>query len=306
MSAIEVDNAVIFIGMPRSGTTVLFEAFARHRSLGWPSNYTEWFPDKLWMNGLRRLLDNRFIRLRGTKRQVGRSVPLSGYLVRPQEAYAFWDRYANPDFSRTWMRGRTAAPAERQRLLGAAADIVRWQGRTRFAAKLTGPPRLEYLSSLFGPQATYVHVIRDGRAVVDSLLRVAFWREQGGFEAPFWRDGPDTAGLEAIVRRGPDPAELTAAQWAQVVSGSRDERARLGIERYVEVRYEDFVDDPHGVLSSLYARCDLDDDADAHKALDRGPALRNMNEKFRARFDDEAVARLEAVMQPVLGELGYV
>ena len=90
---------IFFIGMPRSGTTVIFEAFARHEKLGWLSNYCEMFPCRPIINILCPLLDNRFIRARGRIRQYG-SVPLGNrYLPQPVEAYAFWDYYTGVLFS---------------------------------------------------------------------------------------------------------------------------------------------------------------------------------------------------------------
>ncbi len=40
----QILKPIFFIGFPRSGTTVAFEAFCQHRTLGWPSVYTERFP----------------------------------------------------------------------------------------------------------------------------------------------------------------------------------------------------------------------------------------------------------------------
>lgn len=39
-----VSDPIFFIGIPRSGTRGLFEAFASQKQLGWPRNYTEKFP----------------------------------------------------------------------------------------------------------------------------------------------------------------------------------------------------------------------------------------------------------------------
>ena len=66
-----IQQPIFFIGMGRSGTTILFEAFARHPQLAWPSSYCRMYPEQLWVNGLRRLLDNRVIHLYSHKQQYG-------------------------------------------------------------------------------------------------------------------------------------------------------------------------------------------------------------------------------------------
>ena len=96
-----------------------------------------------------------------------------------------------------------------------------------------------------------------------------------------------------------------ALQWRRVVAAAREESAGLGPENYLEVRYEAFMASPHEVLTDLYGACGLDDADAAHRALDRGPTLRNMNDKFREKFSAQTVAQLNAAAEPLLSELGY-
>lgn len=183
-----VRKPVFFIGMPRSGTTIAFEAFARHKDLAWPTNYTALFPRLPQLNSVRRLIDNRRVQLVGRKNQYGRPRFGNRALPVPNEAYEFWNMYGDSRFARDYLQLR---PDERTRnqLTRAVDALVSWQGKKRFAAKLTGPPRIEFLSTVF-PDALFVHVVRDGRAVVHSLLNVAFWRQKGGLENRFWSGGP--------------------------------------------------------------------------------------------------------------------
>jgi hypothetical protein len=291
--------------MPRSGTTILYEAFARHPLLAWPSNYSQSYPTLPWLNLSRRLLDNRWLRLYGTKKQYQKQNILSPYLPRPNEAYRFWDRQTGVDFSRDWLLDTDCDPAVAQRLRNSVTGLCRWQGRPRFSAKLTGPPRIRFLQSAFGPQTVFVHVIRDPRAVVESLMNIGFWRELGGFDGPFWKGGLAQDVVDQWARDGRDPAVLAALQWRQVIQAARAESAGLDPSRYIEVRYEAFMQSPHEVLTDLYRACRLDDAAAAHRALERGPTLRNMNDKFRQKFSPGQIARLNAAAEPALSELGY-
>ena len=299
-----VEAPVFFIGMPRSGTTVIFEAFARHPQLGWPSNFNRSYPEHPWLNILRRVLDNSLVSAYGHKNQYGRKGKLSYYLPQPSEAYNFWNAVAEPDFSREWMRGRTAPPKVAERTRSAAAAILRWQGRPRFTAKLTGPSRMEYLSSIF-PDAYFVHVIRDGRAVVDSLLRVDFWQAGGGFEAPFWRGGLDEKDIALWEETDSDPGVLTGLQWRKVIEVARLEAADLPA-RYMEICYEKFMIDPHEEITRMYTFCGLKDQSRAHQQIKRGVDFRNMNHKFRENFDAEYLAKLTPSMEPLLGQLGFL
>jgi hypothetical protein len=298
------DVPVFFIGFPRSGTTVIFEAFCRHQKLGWPSAYTEKFPTMPAVEGLRRLLDNSFFRLTGRKSQYGNTRLGNRFLPQPHEAYRFWDLHTGVNFSRSFLREELVDAIRLKQVRDSVGQLLRWQGRPRFAAKLTGPPRIRFLDSVF-PDCRFVHIIRDGRAAVHSLLHVKFWREKGGLEAPFWRGGLSVSQERDWSDNGRDPGELAALQWAAVLRAARNEARELGTGRYCELRYEDFVASPHEHLREMYEFCDLDNSSAGHDYLDSQPTLENMNYKFRQDFSMAYIKSLSSLMQPLLGQLQY-
>ena len=284
---------------------MLFEVFSRHEALGWPSAYTEWFPRSPWLNAVRRVLDNRLIHLAGRKGGPhNRTMVGNRLLPQPAEAYGFWDLNATKDFSRSFLLERTAAPESVLRTRDAVRKLLKWQGRPRFAAKITGPSRIRFLDSIF-PDARFVHVVRDGRAAVHSVLNVDFWREKGGFEQPFWTGGLSQEDLRSWQADSKEPGVLAALQWKRILEVARLESASIEPIRYQEIRYEDFVESPHASLSKLYEFCDLDDSPASHKSLEDGPGLRNFNDRYRADFSASYLEKLSDLMQPMLREFGY-
>ena len=284
---------------------MLFEVFSRHEALGWPSAYTEWFPRSPWLNAVRRVLDNRLIHLAGRKGGPhNRTMVGNRLLPQPAEAYGFWDLNATKDFSRSFLLERTAARESVMRTRAAVRKLLKWQGRPRFAAKITGPSRIRFLDSIF-PDARFVHVVRDGRAAVHSVLNVDFWREKGGFEQPFWTGGLSQEDLRLWQADSKEPGALAALQWKRILEVARLESASIEPTRYQEIRYEDFVESPHASLSKLYEFCDLDDSPASHKSLEDGPVLRNFNDRYRADFSDSYVEKLSDLMQPMLSDFGY-
>jgi hypothetical protein len=295
---------IFFVGMPRSGTTVFFEAFAKHERLAWLTNYSRQFPSLPALNVLCHALDGGRWGVYGSKRQYGRVALLNAVLPRPDEAYPFWEKYAGMAFAREYLRGVSASPAVAARLRFAIAAVVRWQGGRRFATKITGPARMAFLSSVF-PDAYFVHVIRDGRAVVESLLRSRFWIDGGGHEAPWWNGGPGATTQDAPGAPAPSPALLAARQWRDIIEVAREEAERVLPGRYIEARYEDFVDDPHAVVRDLYRRCALPDSARAHQYIERVPLVPELSKKYRETLSQDEIEGLSAAMQPWLETLGY-
>ncbi len=288
--------------MGRSGTTIMFEALAQHPDLAWPSNYCEWMPRYLIMNALIPLLDK--IGLRGHKKQYSRAIPGNRYLPQPDEAYEFWDFYTGENFSRSYLTGIKASQETATQVQNAVSTLTHWQGKSHFAAKLTGPGRISFLASIF-PDARFIHIIRDGRSVVESLLRQHFWQDKGGLEKPFW-DGTPEHILQEWEASGREGDVLTALQWRYVVQSIRCDAEKLSTKSYLEVRYEDFVHEPIKTLKSLYHFTNLDipeEVKQAHKNDNR--SFKNMNEKWHD-LGKERLERITTVMQPLLQELGYV
>ena len=152
---------------------------------------------------------------------------------------------------------------------------------------------LPLLSSLF-PEAKFVHIIRDGRDVTRSFMDGG-WTERIEDGALYWK---------LQVRRG------------------RSAGSRLGPGRYREVRYEELVDDPASVLSSLCSFLDLEydpqmlsyqetahrwasasRDPNRHRNLLREPTkgLRD----WRTQMSPAELAVAEYLIGDLLSELGY-
>jgi len=261
------------------------------------------WPGAVWANILCRLLDNRIIRLRGHKKQYGKVRPGNRYLPQPDEAYAFWDHFTGIDFSRDFLLGLTADSVSGRRVCEALEKTLAYQGKVRFATKLTGPGRIYYLLSIF-PDARFVHVIRDGRAAVESLLRVAFWREKGGLDAPFWANGLETAAIDDWVASGKDPVILASHEWRKIVQTTREEAHGLGRNQYTEVKYEDFVGSPRDEIDRLSAWAGLAGPGDVRFETP-GAGIVDMNRKYLEVFSDVQIDAMDRVMGPMLGQLGY-
>ncbi len=88
------------------------------------------------------------------------------------------------------------------------------------------------LSSLW-PDARFIHLVRDGRNVALSYGNLPF---------------------------GPKTLAKAAELWAERVTTGMDEGVRLGPERYLELRYEDLVDDPDAGARSLCSAIGVDFD----------------------------------------------
>jgi hypothetical protein len=301
---VEIRQPIFFIGMGRSGTTVMFEAFAAHPDLAWFSQYLARVPNAPIVATLSRVTDLAPSMRQATSRSDQIHPWLERLRVGPSEATQVWRRCCGRKFAYSYLLGVKATDEERRCLRRTVSSVLRYQGKPRFAAKITGPARLEYIMSIF-PDARFVQVVRDGRAVVRSLMRVPFWRDTWRIDRPAWSGRFGDREAAQWKRYNRSPLALAAIQWRAVVRSGRQEAAQFAPTRYGEVRYEDFIADPHRVLDELATFCDLRSSPAPHEFLDKRIELRDMNVQPRAPLSDGELRMLDDLMGDTLAELGY-
>jgi len=302
----KVEKPIFLIGMPRSGTTVIAEAISIHKNLGWISNYLNKIPFFPHISFFNKITDIPLvgIYLRGKKRQnksfkslIRRFFP---YCV---ETYKIWQNLCGSKFLFDYLAHQKASEAEKEAVIKYVRTLLKYQRKKRFFAKFTGPPRICFLQSIF-PDAYFIHVIRDPRAVVNSLLKVKFWREGVGLERPWWKGLPEEY-IKEWERRNRSPVALAALQWKRVVSLTWEEKKYVQHGHFIEIRYEDFVEKPHEYLTKVFHKVGLEDSSEAHKYISSIGKLRNMNYKYKKDLSKKDIKLIEEITREVANKAGY-
>jgi len=174
-----------------------------------------------------------------------------------------------------------ATPAKVRQLRAAYADLVRAQDKTRLLEKTPFMVLWIPLVNAVFPDARHIHIIRDGRAVVNSIL----------YKLRCSTKDKDQAFMSEHVLYGPCPPELTdplalpqaerhAQQWRLLVQHGQAARALLG-ERYFDLRYEALTANPRATLRAVLAHAQLPAD-DAFLAAHYADRLENRNSKWQS------------------------
>jgi omega-hydroxy-beta-dihydromenaquinone-9 sulfotransferase len=278
---------IFVIGCGRSGTTVVYDLLCAHEQLAWFSNYTERFSAP-WLAALSRSRRYAFARDR-----LGRFAP------RPHEAHGLWDACTPDKDAAARNAPLTAADAradEVQCLRSIVRSHLRYQGKRRFVNKNTrNSRRIGYLDAVF-PDALFIHVTRDPRATVASLLRVHFWPTM-----PIWWCEDRTP--EQLVNGGRDPVTLAAEFWSRELWQIRNDSSSLPPERYLVVRYEELVDSPYSVLDQILGFAQLKPSKHVRAAIDR-MGIENRNLDFAKLFGSQ-LHDVERITASEAGYLGY-
>jgi hypothetical protein len=258
---------ILIIGAPGSGTTLLYQTLCSHRDLAYITH-------NMLRAGLRkhgRLVGDRRKALFLLHNLIHRD-PAS---TLPHEADAFWMTYFGYYDYRTENDYTEEMAAYFRKKVTQVQDL--WS-RPRFVNKnLQNSFRVRLLNLVF-PDAKFIHIIRDGRAVAFSLLN----KKDLGATSPILLIGfKDILGDKYQHKR----SELYnyGIAWKEYVTRAREASAAAQ-GRYYEVRYENLVREPHNELRRIIDFCELDWYS---KFEEKIPSTQNMNEKWKHKASKE-------------------
>jgi omega-hydroxy-beta-dihydromenaquinone-9 sulfotransferase len=245
---------------------------------------------------------------------LGEAVAASPRVTYLYEVSAIWNRVF-PDRPDHRLTGADASPEACRRL------------REELGARLVDPARdvlveknpkhtlrIPLLDAVF-PDCRIVHLIRDGRDTVASLMFRNRGPEWGHLKIPGWAD---------ILRRYPAENHIRCAhQWRDSVRIAREDARSLPPDRYFEVRYEDLVRDPEAAVEDVFRFLGLEMTAEVRSFVpriqdataDSYHAKRQVRHyvdnhavrvgRWRENLIQQQVEEVLAVCGDLLRELGY-
>ena len=288
----EIIKPIIVFGTGRSGTTVFQRMLSEHPGLAWLSVLCDRFPGKpilnyLLMQSLDFPVAERIVRMR----------------FRSGEFYKFWDYYA-PGVRNTHrdLVASDVSNKTKNAIREVMSKMVTGK-RGRLLLKITGWPRIGYLNEVF-PDGKFIHVIRDGRAVANSLLNVYFWR---GWEGPEnWRSGPLSESHEQEWEdHNRSFVVLAGIQWKILMDAAEIAVKDLEPSRVMEVKYEDLCRDHLAVFKEVTEFCEIDW-SDRFEAGLRKYQLKNMNFKYEQDLTPQQKKDLNDSLEAYLMKYGYL
>jgi len=287
---------VFLIGTGRCGSTLVHEILARHEAFGFVSNIED---NVRHLNRLGRLNRRLYRSPLGWQTRKGR------IRFAPSEAYAIIAREVSPIYANT-CRDLTAADATpwlSARFERFFRDRIQAQAVDCFLHKYTGWPRLGFFHAIF-PEARFVHIVRDGRAVANSWLQMPWWNGYRGPENWLWGALPSDLQSQ-WEHEGRSFVALAGIAWKLLIDAAQETRAGLPESRFLEVRFEDFLAEPLRYTNAILSFIGVQPNAGFERSLSRYEFSSVRNRAFETDLARPQVECLNRLIGDQLAAYGY-
>ena len=242
-----IDRPVFIFGTGRSGTTLFLNVLAFHPDFAWFSNFSKRFPSHVSVAFLSRIHD-----IPMADRLFSKSLR---YLPRPAESYSMLNYCTDSVFTAPKMLNASdVTESTIQRYRAIVEDYMRIQGKSRFIQKHVGFARTSYLKTIF-PDALFIHVYRDGRAVANSMNNVDWWT--GDLDTGWWWGDMEPEYMREYLDSGKEPIVLAGIVWKTVMDLIDEECAELPDDRLIRIRYDKMISDLPGTMRKVVDFCGL-------------------------------------------------
>jgi hypothetical protein len=252
--ALEIDDPVVIVGLPRTGTTLLQRVLATdarfHSAAWWETRYPAPLPGEAAADATKRIALARaeveqmihFIPQILAIHPLDAMQPDEEFMLMEHSFMCAMDSYANVPRYTAWLAQQDQTPV--YAYLKKVLQFLQWQKAQRGEAPaqrwvLKTPQHLHTLEVLFKvfPRAKVVLTHRDPTSTIPSMASMAhtLWK--------LYADNPDAR----------EVGRQWSAQMQRAVHHAMEVRATLPADRFLDVRFEDTVADPLRVVEAVYA-----------------------------------------------------
>jgi len=289
-------DIVFFVGSGRCGSSLVHEIVAKHEDAGFISN----IDDRLSSLNLKGGWNSRIYRS-----PVGRFTRKGALRFAPSEAYDVFSSRVSPLYvdSDRDLEARDVTPWLEKRTKAFFEERHARQGKAVFTHKYTGWPRLGFFAKIF-PNAKFVHIVRDGRAVANSFLQMSWW---GGYRGPEnWHCGAlQEPYLSEWLESDRSYTVLAGLNWKILMDSFERTSPSIPQDQYLEMRYEDILEDSRQCFERMMQFCGLSWTPDFDKHFMARTITAARGRAFERDLSSEQLQELNRCLAGTLEKLGY-
>jgi len=235
----KIEKSIFIVGVPRSGTTLLYRLLAQHSDLAWFSKKDE-----------NKFLTPEFIKkseklekikrnILESKKNVSKKQDTEGISIPAELSFVYDEVFPGKwDFK--------VSKHNLEILKNEIFDLLKLNENKRYLNKVpTNSIRIYKINEIF-PNSKFIHIVRDPRVVVNSMLTRA------------QKAGLDYFGIPLKNKMGEnDAVENHSLQWKQVVEEIINTSKKLGNNQFFQIKYEELTEKPDFWLEKITTFCEL-------------------------------------------------
>jgi omega-hydroxy-beta-dihydromenaquinone-9 sulfotransferase len=291
-SVVTLDRPIFLVGSGRCGSTIIHKIFRHHPQVCFLNDLSVTHAARPYLSRwAMRLIDMPWIQAI-EERRMGTG-----------EFWEFWEFHL-PEISQPCrdLFAKDVRPIVKRQVTEVLSQMLT-KRRDRLLFKFVGWPRMGFLSEMF-PGALFVHVVRDGRPVVNSHLNIPWWK---GWQGPSFLGYMD---LRPEYQREWEESNrsfviLAAIQWKTIMDAFEMAKQSVSSSNYLEIKYEDFAADPKGKFGDILEFCGLDYPLRFSAAINRFK-VESRNHKWREYLTSEQQEMLTDSLRGHLERYGYI
>jgi len=240
---------------------------------------------------LMKFLENRILR------------PIIQNRIQPGECYPFWEHYCKGFRAPCRDLFPEDVTVGNKKQLQYALSMIETDKRNRLLIKITGWPRFGFLGTVF-EDAKFIHIMRDGRAVANSLINVGFWQGWRGPENWRWGILPSTY-KDEWDRHNQSFIVLAAIQWKILMGAVDVAKNYIKEQNLLEITYEQLCSDPIEVFRRVAEFAEIRP-VETFEGEVKKFRLNNTNSKWERELNDCQKKELYEVLREYLEKYGYL
>lgn len=277
----DIVKPIFIIGVGRSGSSIFHKMFAKHPNVAWLSKYSEKYPARPQLTRYHmKMIDAPILN----------KISKGNY---PEESYSFWEHYCKG--FRTPFRDllpEDVTNVAKNGIRSAFSQILT-EKRNRLLIKITGWPRIGYLHEIFN-DGKFIHVVRDGRAVVNSMLNVDWWWGWGGPQK--WRWGElNSSQKDEWEKSGKSFVALAGMELKIIMESLENSKKYIDQKNHLEIKYENLCLDPINIFKEVVEFSELVWSNSFERSLTNF-VLNDRNDKWKNDFTTSQQKILESVL----------
>jgi len=284
-----IKKPIFIIGTGRCGSSLLYRILALHPELAFLSNINEKF----------NTMSSIILRIN----VMFNKILLKKNVVKPSESYKLFSSvfpgYAQP--IRT-LKTNEVTPTIYKGIKNLVGKSLKYERKERFLYKYTGWSRIGFFNKIF-PDSLFIHIIRDGRAVVNSLLKVPWWSGWRGPQSWRWGEIPEKYKIKWLKSES-SFVLLAAIEWKLILDEIEESRKLIRKDQFIQIRYEDLVKDLEGTIRKITDFSEISFNDSVRNEIFK-IRIENMNYKWKSELQDSEKKLINDFLKDYLDRYKY-